>query len=172
MKTLRIAGITEESTVDGPGIRYVIFMQGCTHNCSGCHNPQTHDLKGGEEADAMEIFDAICENPLIRGVTFSGGEPLLQIEALLPLARKLHENDYHIMLYSGYTFEEIRSLPHAEDLLENIDLLVDGPFILAQKSETLAFRGSSNQRIINVPFSLLHNQTILSSQFTDPSPSA
>lgn len=155
---IKLSGLVPESFVDGPGIRFTIFTQGCPHRCEGCHNPETHDFNGGRMADVDRILDKITENPLIKGVTFSGGEPFSQPEPLAYLARKLKDRDYHVMSYSGYTFEQLydmsRENHNIRDLLENIDILVDGPFILRERSLELRFRGSRNQRIIDVHKSL------------------
>ena len=102
---LRIAGTANDSIVDGPGIRFTVFTQGCPHNCEGCHNPQTHSFDGGEIADTIELFEKIRSNPLLDGVTFSGGEPFCQSNALADLGRKIHEIGLNIVTYTGYTFE-------------------------------------------------------------------
>ena len=155
---IKLSGLVPESFVDGPGIRFTIFTQGCPHRCEGCHNPETHDFNSGRMADVDKIFDKIIENPLIKGVTFSGGEPFSQPEPLAYLAAKLKNNGYHVMSYSGYTFEQLYDMSkennHIRDLLENLDILVDGPFILSERSLELRFRGSKNQRIIDVHKSL------------------
>ncbi len=153
---IRIAGVIEESIVDGPGIRFVIFTQGCPHHCPGCHNPQTHDFAGGRLTTADELLGRISGNPLLSGVTFSGGEPFCQAKALIPLALALRGMGKHIMAYSGYTWEQLTQ--QGDDdmraLLELCDVLVDGPYIEAQRDLTLRFRGSRNQRLIDVPASL------------------
>lgn len=153
--TLRIAGTVGESIVDGPGIRYVIFTQGCPHHCPGCQNPETHDFGGGQTVETGTLLEDIRKNPLVSGVTFSGGEPFAQAAALLPLAKALRRDGKHLMAYTGYTFEEL--LQGGDDvraLLEQLDLLVDGRFILEQRSLELRFRGSANQRILDVQGSL------------------
>ena len=156
MGTLRIAGAVNDSIVDGPGFRYVIFTQGCPHGCPGCHNPQTHDFQGGAEVDEELLWQEIAGNPLLSGVTLSGGEPFCQSRALLPLVRRCREKGLHIMAYSGYTLEELLALPDPAvgELLKLCDVLVDGRFVLAQRDLTLRFRGSRNQRILDVPASL------------------
>ena len=148
---LRVAGVIEESIVDGPGIRFVLFLQGCRLHCPGCQNPQTWDFNGGTLVPSDEVFARIRENPLVHGVTFSGGEPFEQAEALLPLAKELKAQGYHLMAFSGFTLEQLVQKPECRALLEQLDLLVDGPFIEAQKSLDLRFRGSRNQRILNMP---------------------
>ena len=150
---LRVAGVIEESIVDGPGIRFVLFLQGCRLHCPGCQNPQTWDFDGGTLVPSNEVLARIKENPLVHGVTFSGGEPFEQAEALLPLATELKAQGYHLMAFSGYTFEQLREKAENRALLEKLDLLVDGPFLEAQKSLDLRFRGSRNQRILNIPAS-------------------
>jgi len=144
---IRIAGIVKNSVVDGPGLRYVIFAQGCGHNCLGCHNPHTHALNGGEEREIGEIAAEIKSDPLISGVTFSGGEPFEQPEAFAKLADLLPETN--VICYSGYTFEELLTKPNAGILLQKIDVLIDGRFDITQKSYDLRFRGSANQRVLN-----------------------
>lgn len=151
-KPLRIAGIQRDSIVDGPGIRYVIFTQGCPHHCEGCHNPQTHDFEAGEVADTDTILKEIFESRLVSGVTFSGGEPFCQAEALVPLAEAIKAKNKHLMIYTGYLLEELQKMPnnHVQRLLELTDILVDGPFVLAQRNLTLPYRGSENQRVIDM----------------------
>ena len=153
---LRIAGTVGESIVDGPGIRYVIFTQGCPHGCPGCHNPETHDFAGGREIDAETLLAEIRRNGLVSGVTFSGGEPFEQAEALLPLARQLKADGRHLMAYSGYTYEQLIADSRAgvRGLLEQLDLLVDGRYEAEHRSLELRFRGSTNQRVLDVPASL------------------
>lgn len=155
---IKLAGVIEESVVDGPGIRFVIFTQGCPHKCVGCHNPETHDFDGGFSADTDKIYQKILNTPLVKGVTFSGGEPFAQPEALCTLARKLKEKNYHIMCYTGYTFEQLLKMSEINsyilDLLNFIDILVDGKFVLEQRNLLLKFRGSENQRIIDCQKSL------------------
>lgn len=160
-KMLRIAGTIGESIVDGPGFRYVIFTQGCPHGCPGCHNRETHDFAGGQLIDTDTLVQDILKNPLLSGVTFSGGEPFCQAEALCAVAEGL-QGKKHLMAYSGYTFEQLLDLkdPWVLRLLQKLTLLVDGPFIEAQKGLELRFRGSSNQRVLDVPASLAAGQAI------------
>lgn len=150
LNTCRIAGIISESIVDGPGIRYVIFMQGCLHNCKGCHNPETHDLNGGFIKEIEQIKKEITDNPLLDGITISGGEPFLQPKEALLLALFAKEKKLNVMVYTGFTYEQIVKDPIKKELLDNIDYLVDGPFILEEKSLLLNFKGSRNQRIIDI----------------------
>ena len=154
MALLRIAGTIGESIVDGPGIRYVLFTQGCPHGCPGCHNPQTHDFNGGKEVDTDLLLRDIVKNSFVKAVTFSGGEPFAQPEALAELAAVLKDKGFHLMCYSGYTFEQLLQREDARPLLDKLDLLVDGPFVEARKSIELCFRGSDNQRVLDVPASL------------------
>ncbi len=154
-KLLRIAGTIGESIVDGPGFRYVIFTQGCPHGCTGCHNPETHDFSGGRLIAPEALVQEICKNPMLSGVTFSGGEPFCQAEALCAVADGL-QGKKHLMAYSGYTFEQLMDLPDpwVRKLLGKLTILVDGPFVQAQKGLELRFRGSANQRVLDVPASL------------------
>ena len=153
MPELRVSGIVEESIVDGPGLRYVIFTQGCTRACPGCHNPQTHPLDGGTLMDTGAIFRRFSENPLLAGITFSGGEPFLQAEALCGLAEAVHAAGRNVMAYTGFTFEELldkaRAEPAVARLLELVYLLVDGPYIEALRDLDLPFCGSANQRLLD-----------------------
>ncbi len=153
MSKLKIAGIIRESIVDGPGIRFVIFSQGCTHNCKGCHNPETHDIKLGYEISTSKILEEIKKNPLLSGVTFSGGEPFLQPKGFSELAKEIHNLGLNIVTYTGYTIEQLiggfSTHPYWKELLLQTDTLVDGPFILEKKSLMLKFKGSENQRIID-----------------------
>ena len=166
MKTLRLAGVIRESIVDGPGIRMTIFGQGCPHHCEGCHNPETHDPNGGYISHPENILKAIDENPLLQGVTFSGGEPFAQAEAFAKLGEEIKKRGLHIMTYTGYTYERILSgaeigIPGWKELLSVTDLLVDGKFIIGEKSLNLPFRGSKNQRLINVSKSLEAKAVVL-----------
>lgn len=151
-KPLRIAGTVQDSIVDGPGIRYVIFTQGCPHHCPGCHNPQTHDFSGGKDADVEEILSQIFGNPLASGVTFSGGEPFAQADALVPIAEAVKDRGKNLMIYTGYLFEHLREMKNSgvQRLLDLSDILVDGPFILEERDLTLQYRGSANQRVIDM----------------------
>ena len=158
---LDLSGIVSDSIVDGPGIRTTIFSQGCPHHCPGCHNPETWDFGCGTEVPVEALVDIVRENPLCRGVTFSGGEPFAQAAGFAKLAKLLKEKGYEVASYSGYTFEEL--LEGSEDqktLLESIDILIDGPFLLSQKSLEIAFRGSRNQRILDVKKSLAAEKAV------------
>ena len=164
MARLRIAGVVPESVVDGPGFRYTVFTQGCRHNCKGCHNPQTHDFNGGYLVDTDDLFNEMMEDPLIRGMTFSGGDPFEQPVPLAEHAEKAHAAGKDIMVYSGYTFEQLmeraKSDPATDALLRQTDILIDGPFLLEQRNLELKFRGSDNQRVIDVPRSLAEGRIV------------
>ena len=159
---LDLAGIAGDSIVDGPGIRTTVFAQGCPHRCSGCHNPETWEFGCGTPTPAEAVVEIVRANPLCRGVTFSGGEPFAQAAEFAALARLLKEHGYEVASYSGYTFEELlNGTAEQRELLESIDILIDGPFVQAEKSLELNFRGSGNQRILNVPASLKAGQAVL-----------
>jgi anaerobic ribonucleoside-triphosphate reductase activating protein len=151
---LRIAGVVRESIVDGPGIRFVIFAQGCPHHCEGCHNESTHNFDGGYDCDLIRILAEVDKNPLLSGVTFSGGEPFCQAQGFYELGVEIKNRGLDILAYSGYTFEELTKLAeqdkYIEKLLAVIDSLVDGPFILEERDLTLEFRGSRNQRFLKM----------------------
>ncbi len=149
---LRICGIEPESIVDGKGFRYVIFTQGCPHSCPGCHNPQTHDFGGGKLVEIEDLFREICENPLLKGVTFSGGEPFCQPEPLAALAGLIHAQKLDVTTYTGFVYETLLAQhdPGIDALLRATDVLIDGPFLEAEKDLTLLFRGSRNQRVIDL----------------------
>lgn len=152
--TLRIAGIVRESIVDGPGIRFAVFSQGCPHHCKGCHNETTHDFAGGYDCDLHRIITEIDRNPLLTGVTFTGGEPFCQPKAFYELGILVKERGLNIVAFSGYTLEELEEMAKTQNdikkLLNIIDILIDGPFLLEEKDLTLEFRGSRNQRIIDM----------------------
>ncbi len=142
-----------------------VFTQGCPHKCEGCHNPQTHDFNGGYMSDTDNILKAVKKDPMLQGITFSGGEPFMQCEPLIELAKACHQQELNVMIYTGFTFEQLQEgfseHPKWKELLENADILVDGPFILAKKSLMLRFRGSSNQRILDVQKSLTENRPVI-----------
>lgn len=154
---LRIAGTANDSIVDGPGIRFTIFTQGCPHHCPGCHNPQTHDFNGGKITDTAELLEKIKSNPLLDGVTFSGGEPFCQAEELAQLGAEIKKSGLNIITYTGFEFEylyENRDKNGYGKLLEITDYLIDGKFIEAEKDWQIKFRGSRNQRYIDCQESL------------------
>ena len=145
---IRIAGLVPESFVDGDGIRFAVFMQGCLRNCEGCHNPETHALDGGHLVDTADIVDALKKNPLLDGITLTGGEPFLQVDAATELARSAKSLGLSVWCYTGNKFEELDA--DAQKLLDNVDVLIDGEFVESLRDLELDFRGSSNQRIIDV----------------------
>ena len=158
---LDLSGIVGDSIVDGPGIRTTIFSQGCPHHCPGCHNPETWAFGCGTQMEEEQIVQIVKSNPLCRGVTFSGGEPFSQAAGFAKLAKLLKAQGYEVASYSGYTFEVLlQGTPEQQELLRSIDILIDGPFIQSEKSLELAFRGSRNQRILDVPKSLAAREAI------------
>lgn len=161
---IRVAGIVDDSIVDGPGLRLTVFTQGCPHHCPGCHNPESHDYECGEEREIEEILSMAQENILLDGVTLSGGEPFVQAEACALIADGAHAAGLNVWCYTGYTFEKIMASENSawKKLIENIDILVDGPFVMELRTLDVKFRGSSNQRIIDVPASLAAGEVRLS----------
>ena len=160
---MRIANTVSDSIVDGPGLRFTVFTQGCPHHCPGCHNPETHDPAGGREVSVAELEEEMGKNPLIDGLTLSGGDPFCQAAECADLARLAHEKGLNVWTYTGYTYERLIAgeVPGAMDLLAQTDVLVDGPFVEARKSYAALFRGSTNQRLIDVPRSLAAGQVVL-----------
>lgn len=158
---LDLSGIVSDSIVDGPGIRTTIFCQGCPHHCPGCHNPETWAFGCGTPMEEETLVEIVRSNPLCRGVTFSGGEPFAQAAGFARLARLLKAKGYEVASYSGYTFEELlRGSEDQRELLRSIDILIDGPFLRERKSLEIAFRGSTNQRILDVKKSLAAGQAV------------
>lgn len=159
---LNLSGIVTDSIVDGPGIRVSVFSQGCPHHCVGCHNPETWEFGIGTDMTPEQVFAIVKGNPLCKGVTFSGGEPFAQAEAFAKLAELLKANGYEVASYTGFTFEQLlQGTPGQKALLSKLDVLIDGPFILAERSLELSFRGSKNQRILDVQKSLAENKAVL-----------
>jgi anaerobic ribonucleoside-triphosphate reductase activating protein len=159
---IRLNGIVSDSIVDGPGLRLAVFTQGCPHHCPGCHNPATHDPEGGYAADTAAVLASLKENPLLDGLTLTGGEPFEQPEACLELALGAKSRGLTVWAYSGYTYEALmKKGGAAAALLDACDVLVDGPFVLAQRSLELDFRGSRNQRLVDVPQSRRAGQATL-----------
>ena len=153
---IRVLDIAYETMADGPGLRTSIYCAGCAHHCPGCHNPQSWDFNGGNEMSVEALLDIIKEDEFAN-VTFSGGDPLYQVEAFTELARRIkEETNKTIWCYTGYTWESLmaKNDPVVMSLLENLDVLVDGPFIQSLRDTSLLFRGSSNQRLIDVKKSL------------------
>lgn len=155
---LRVSGILEESIVDGPGLRFVLFTQGCPHHCKGCHNPETHDFEGGELMTTEQIFRRYHRNPMLQGITLSGGEPFSQPAPLSELCARLKAEGVSVWVYSGYTYDELLTLSERDSdvkkLLHLCDVLIDGRYEQSRRSLSLRFRGSRNQRIIDVKASL------------------
>ncbi len=149
---IRLFGLVQDSIVDGPGLRMAVFVQGCSHHCPGCHNPASHDPSAGYEADTAEILQKVAANPLCGGLTLSGGEPFEQPGPCLELALGARTLGRNVWAYSGYTLEELRKMENRDiqALLGAVDVLVDGPFLLSRRSLDLKFRGSDNQRLIDM----------------------
>ena len=161
-ENIRLAGIVGDSITDGVGLRMTIFTQGCPHKCKGCHNPETHDFNGGYEITPTDLIDKIDSSHIITGVTFSGGEPMCQAKALLPVAQHIKKRGLHLAIYSGFTYEQLLTMgDDVMNLLKLTDVLVDGKFDITKKSMDLKFMGSTNQRPINIQESLKQNKIIL-----------
>lgn len=160
---MRIANTVSDSIVDGPGLRFTVFTQGCPHNCLGCHNPETHDAKGGKDVTVEELVQALCKNPLLNGLTLSGGEPFLQGGACAELARAARERGLNIWVYTGYRYEDLlrQGNPEHLALLAQADVLVDGPFLAQRKSYQSKFRGSTNQRLIDLKKTRVSRHVVL-----------
>jgi len=155
---MRIAGLVQDSIVDGPGLRFVVFMQGCELCCEGCHNPDTWDRGGGTETTVEKIITEMSGNPLTDGITMSGGEPFLQAAECVALAAAARDRGLNVWVYSGFTFEELlvraSKIAEVRSLLELTDVLVDGRFILSERSLMIKWRCSRNQRMLDIPKSL------------------
>jgi anaerobic ribonucleoside-triphosphate reductase activating protein len=151
---LQIAGIVDDSIVDGDGCRLTVFVQGCARRCPGCQNPETQPMEGGRTIDTTAILQQMAENPILSGITFSGGEPFLQPAPLASLARAVHQRGLDVWSYSGFTLEELTERAEKDKatraLLNELDVLVDGPYEEEQRDLTLHFRGSRNQRVIDM----------------------
>ncbi len=160
---IKVSGFVKESIVDGPGFRYVIFLQGCPHKCFNCHNPQTHDFNLGYYVELDDIIEDILKNPLLRGITISGGEPFFQVKELKELIVKINNlKKYDIFVYTGYTILELKEKndSNINYILNNIDYLVDGRYVDSLRDLTLLFRGSKNQRIIDMKKTIIENKII------------
>lgn len=169
---IRLAGnLQSDSIVDGEGLRTVIWTQGCSHNCYGCHNKETHDFNGGFEVEIEDLKKEIKKLKYQDGVTLSGGDPFFQIPACLELAKFCHSINLNVWCYTGYTFEQLmiisKSNPKVLDFLKEIDVLIDGKFILEEKSFNVKFRGSKNQRILDVKESLKNNKACLVKKYDE-----
>lgn len=160
---LRVLDIIDGTTVDGPGFRTAIYFAGCRHNCPGCHNPKSWDFDGGREINVESLLYIIKENDM--DVSLSGGDPIYQSEALLPLCQGIKEQGKTIWLYTGFLFEELWEQADSKELLKYIDVVVDGPFIEALRDTSLLFRGSSNQRLIDAHLSTPDNIIFWRSDF-------
>lgn len=149
---MRIANTIQDSIVDGPGLRFTVFTQGCPHRCPGCHNPETHDPSGGREVTVAELAERMASNPATRGLTLSGGDPFLQAAECAQLARLAHRQGRDVWVYTGYIYEDLITIGNQDwlALLAETDVLVDGPFVEGLKSYAALFRGSSNQRLIDL----------------------
>ena len=162
---MRVAGLVHDSIVDGPGLRFVVFAQGCDFHCEGCHNPDAKDFYGGVEMPAGKIISEMSGNPLSDGLTLSGGEPFSQAADCAQIAEAACEKGLNVWVYSGYTFEELMDKASAEPdtkrLLRLTDVLVDGRFLLAERSLSLKWRGSRNQRVLDVPKSLAAGKAVV-----------
>ena len=166
---MRIASTIADSIVDGPGLRFTVFTQGCPHRCPGCHNPDTHDPAGGREVSLEELEGQIAANPLIQGLTLSGGEPFLQAGECAKLARWARARGLNVWVYTGYTYEQLLERGDVDtlELLHAAHVLVDGPFVLERKSYAALFRGSDNQRLIDLRQTRTAGQVVL---WTRPDP--
>lgn len=158
---IRINDTVNDSIVDGVGLRYTIFVQGCSRHCPGCHNPQTHDPDGGRPVTVQSLVNEAVKNPLIDGITISGGEPAEQPHAVAELAMYAKLEDLTVWMYTGYRFEELQEMGYLGERLGWFDVIVDGAFVEGLKSYEARFRGSTNQRIIDVQKSLKEGKVIL-----------
>ena len=171
MKIRLASPLQSDSIVDGEGIRIVIWTQGCSHNCKGCHNPETHDFNGGVLIDVEEIKNEISNLEFQDGITLSGGDPFMQPEACLEIAKFAKSLGLNVWSYTGFTFDQLKILskskPVIMELLQNVDVLIDGKFILEEKSFNVKYRGSKNQRIIDVKESLLQGNAVLVKKYEE-----
>ena len=160
---MKIYGLVQDSIVDGPGLRFACFVQGCPHGCPGCHNLDSHDPDGGKEMPVEEVAAELLKNPLTDGLTLTGGEPFAQAADCLRLAQTTHSHGLTVWSYSGWTFEHLRDegTPEQKALLKELDVLIDGMFLLEQRTLALPWRGSPNQRVIDVPASLAAGNAVL-----------
>ena len=157
---IRVSGIVDESIVDGPGYRLAIFAQGCPHCCKGCHNPQTLPYDGGELITVGEILQMLKDNPLLDGITLTGGEPFEQAGTLAGLAGRVNEMGLNVVTYTGYTYEELLKKEQRQKLLNETWLLIDGRFEQNKRTLDLPFRGSSNQRLVLAGESLRQGKVV------------
>lgn len=171
MSNLSLFGLVEEDAVNAPGISLAVFCQGCWHpddtpdmvhgHCVNCHNPLSHPKEGGKEYTSEQLFELLKANPLHRTLVISGGEPVCQAEALQPLLKQAKEAGYKVWIYTGYTFEQLRYRKEWDYIKDSLDVLVDGPFIEHLKSTRLKYRGSKNQRLIDIPRTLKADKVVL-----------
>ena len=165
MKIRLAAYLQSDSIVDGEGIRTVIWTQGCPHHCLGCHNPETWSFEDGEEVELEDVYSAIDKLEGQDGITFSGGDPMMQPKACSEIAKYARSKGLNIWSYTGYDYEVLLELskkkPEIMDFLKELDVLVDGRFVLSRKSYSCIFRGSTNQRIIDVKQSLKKKKAVL-----------
>lgn len=170
MKIRLAAPIEYDSIVDGEGIRAVIWTQGCPHNCVGCHNPITHDMKGGYVADTDDLKQELDDIKYHNGITLSGGDPFMQVEACLDIAKHAKNNGMDVWCYTGFTYDQLLEMSKKNQkiisLLENIDILVDGKFDIKQFSLDLYYKGSQNQRVIDVQKTLIDNEIVLVDRYS------
>ena len=164
--SIRLASdLQSDSIVDGPGLRTVIWTQGCGHKCPGCQNPQTWDFNGGALVPLDMVYEAIDELEYQTGITFSGGDPMYQPYACTEIAKYCKDKGYNIWVYTGFTYEELMKMAKKDkiylEFLKYIDVLVDGRFILKERNLNLLFRGSSNQRLIDMPKTLKEDKIVL-----------
>ena len=163
------ADLQSDSIVDGPGLRAVLWTQGCGHHCPGCQNPQTWDFNGGGLIPISVVKEAIDELENQDGFTMSGGDPMFQPEACNEIAKYVKEKGMNLWVYTGFTFEDLMKLaktkPIYREFIERIDVLVDGRFIESKKNLSLLFRGSSNQRLIDIPKTLEQGEVVLFNEY-------
>lgn len=161
---IRVAGALKHSSVNGPGVRYVLFFQGCFHACPGCQNPETHSRDGGVRRDTRDVIAEILSTKYLDGVTLSGGDPFVQPEALGEIVRACRRAGLNVWVYTGFTYEQIiqgAAGDGATDILEDIDVLIDGRFVEALRDGKCRCRGSSNQRLIDVQASLREGRAVI-----------
>lgn len=161
--TLRVIDIVPGTSVDGPGLRTSVYLAGCAHHCPGCHNPQSWDFAGGREMTVEEVCRIVEANGF--DVTLSGGDPLYQLPAVTILAAELRRRGYGLWCFTGFLYEDIATKPEYTPLLSKLDVLVDGPFIENLRDLSLLFRGSSNQRLIDLHRSTPANPVLWSAEF-------
>jgi len=156
---MRVIRVVEGTSVDGPNLRTSLYLAGCTHACPGCHNPQSWDPNSGEEMSEDQLMEIIAYNE--APVTLSGGDPLFQAEAVASLAARIkRELGYNIWCYTGYTWEQIEKQPKLMEVAKNVDVIVDSPFVMAERDLDILFRGSRNQRLIDVRATMAQGKVV------------